>query len=417
APDTALSRLGRELVVTLSANLDGTGAIRTVDPLTILTRVGETETLGPEQRFEIARRLGAASALHGSLLRAGPNVRVDLTLVDLAGGPPLARVNASGAPGDIATLTDSLTLAILRQVWQRGEAPVPSLAALTTASVPALRAYLEGESAFARADWSGAVEAFERAYAADSTFWYAYWRSLYPRVYEGSRPDSAVLAALVEHRHEFPPADRLLLESGLEDSLSASLAATRQLTERFSDYWPGLFSYGNLLLHWTPYLGTTMEEARPVFERTVELQPDFVSAVEHLFWVTLFQRDAERATEVVAQLRGIADRAPEWLSPDRLHYHETLSTLLSAGGDFPPARLASDAEFIAAYSGSMPGIQFGIGLITFDFLRAQAQLNDAVLARAPRREIASGMWFGKGLAMAGRGAYDSAVVALERWVR
>src|SRR6185312_12864246 len=59
-----------------------------------------------------------------------------------------ARLCASvtNSPDSIVALTDSVTHKLLRQVWQRGEAPTPSLeAALETRSVPALRAFLEGE--------------------------------------------------------------------------------------------------------------------------------------------------------------------------------------------------------------------------------------------------------------------------------
>ena len=44
--DTALTRLGRDLAATLSANLDGVGEIRMVDRLTVLAQThGRTEPL------------------------------------------------------------------------------------------------------------------------------------------------------------------------------------------------------------------------------------------------------------------------------------------------------------------------------------------------------------------------------------
>ena len=42
--------------------------------------------------------------------------------------------------------------------------------AMTTSSLPALRAYLEGEAAYRRSDFATAVGAYERAVAQDSLF-------------------------------------------------------------------------------------------------------------------------------------------------------------------------------------------------------------------------------------------------------
>src|SRR5713101_7562928 len=213
AADTALERLGRELVVTLSASLDGVGGIHTAEAITVLAQVAEGEPLTPAAGAELARRLGARSVLRGTLVPAGREVRVDAVLFDVDSLGAIAHATVTGPVDDIAGLSDAATLNLLKQVWQRGTPPAPDLAAITTRSVPALRAYLEGEQALARAAFPEAVRAFDQAFAADSTFWFAFWRSLYPRVYEGTSADSATVAKLIAHRREFPAADRLMIEA------------------------------------------------------------------------------------------------------------------------------------------------------------------------------------------------------------
>ena len=66
-PDSALSRLGRELAITLSANLDGVDGIRTADALTVLAHV-PMSGLPPSHAdvVALARKLGASSALSGT---------------------------------------------------------------------------------------------------------------------------------------------------------------------------------------------------------------------------------------------------------------------------------------------------------------------------------------------------------------
>jgi hypothetical protein len=415
-PDTALSRLGRELAVTLSASLASVGDITTTEALTVLAQFPEDSVPALEAGANLARRLDARSVLHGTLVRSGGGVRADVRLDGAGDLEPLARVSVTGPAGDVAALTDSIALGLLGRVWRRGEAPVPTLAALTTHSVESLSAYLEGEQAMARAEFDEAVADFERAYAADTTFHFALWRSLYPRVYEGTRLDSARYAALIAHRDEFPTPDRRLIESGLQETLSGTLEARRRLTTEYASYWPGWYALADLLVHQAPPLGTGLEEARAALGRTVELNPDFASAWEHLFWVAVYQRDTTAAIHALAELERFEAPGAFKLNPDLMHYYRTILHLLRNGGTYGEERLELDADYIAGFAGGVPDLGFGIGILDFDFPKAQVQLAEAVLRRQPRRGLTAAMWLGKGLGLAGRGAWDSALVAMDRWV-
>jgi TolB-like protein len=418
APDTALARLGRELVVTLSANLDGVGGITTTDAITVLAQVGEGESVDPRRGAELARRLGARSVLHGTVLREGKNARLDVALFDVDGLASLAHATVAGPPDNIAALTDSATLALLKQVWRSGNPPVPSIAAVTTHSLPALRAYLEGERALTRAEFPEAVRAFDRAFAIDSTFWFAFWRSLYPHVYEGTRPDSATEAALLSHRDKLPEADRLVVEATLvAGTLSAQLAQLQEVTRRFPTYWPGWYDYGNLLVHWTPYLGTNVADARAALERTVELNPGFAEAWEHLMWTTLRQRDAPGGARVLRKLEGFATATGFRFNPDLIAYYHALSRLVASGGRDSAALVARDAQHVVAMYNAAPSEFLGVGFLIYGFTRGQVQFNDAMLARGPGPGLQAVAWVGDGFAQVARGAWDSALVAMDHWRR
>jgi hypothetical protein len=73
--DTALARLGRELVVTLSTSLDGVGDLRAAEATTVLALVPEAWPL--ERAAAIAERLGVGRLVHGTLARVGGEVRLD----------------------------------------------------------------------------------------------------------------------------------------------------------------------------------------------------------------------------------------------------------------------------------------------------------------------------------------------------
>ena len=199
-PDTALSRLGRDLVFTLSAELDGLGGLRVVDAHTVLART-IAEAPAAVDPASLARSFGAASIVQGSLVRVGAGVRLDLALLGADSAAPLARATVTAPADSVAVLTDSAARAILVQIWSRGSPPTPSLdAALRTRSVPALRAFLQGEGQITHGDWEHAAVSYQRAMEADPAFWLAYARHLYARHWSLAEPADSVVALLARHR-------------------------------------------------------------------------------------------------------------------------------------------------------------------------------------------------------------------------
>jgi serine/threonine-protein kinase len=157
--DTALARLGRDLAVRISASLDGIGEIETADRLRVAQEASDRRALSLDGAAALARRLGASSLLRGTLVRVGDQVRLDLGLYGTEGLAPLAEgITVTAHRDSIGTLTDSASWALLRQVWQRGEPPSPSLAAVTTRSLPALRTFLNGERHLEKDEWKLAAE-------------------------------------------------------------------------------------------------------------------------------------------------------------------------------------------------------------------------------------------------------------------
>ncbi|HKH93594.1 MAG TPA: serine/threonine-protein kinase, partial [Gemmatimonadaceae bacterium] len=192
--DSSLVRLGQDLVVTLSANLDGVGSLHTVDAATLLMRARKAPSPLPlADARAMARDLGARSVLTGTLINQGDRIRASVTLNRVGSDSAIAKATALASPRDIAALTDSLTWAILRQVWQRGTPPSPVLAGLTTPSVDALRAFLDGERQFQRLDADAALADYRRAFEIDSNFVQAFLRYHFVNGWKiVSTPDSAV---------------------------------------------------------------------------------------------------------------------------------------------------------------------------------------------------------------------------------
>ena len=193
-PDSELARLGRELVITLGATLDGVGGIRVADAMAVLATDKPRATYSLQQAAALGRRLNSSSVVHGNLVRAGQGVRLELGLFSSTDLRPIARASVTADPISLSVLTDSAAWSLLRQVWRSGTPPSPSLEAVTTRSIPALRAFLDGERAMAANDFMRAADNFAQAIQADSTFWLAYWRYEFAQNWHGHPVDSAVHA-------------------------------------------------------------------------------------------------------------------------------------------------------------------------------------------------------------------------------
>ena len=118
------------------------------------------------------------------------------------------------------TAIDDLSLETMRRLLGgAGEdlATSRNLADLTTSSVPALRAYLEGERHYRQAEFPRAVEAYERALEADSAFALALFRisDAYGWL-ESVISETAIEwgARSVQHMDRLSPRNRVIVAAG-----------------------------------------------------------------------------------------------------------------------------------------------------------------------------------------------------------
>jgi TolB-like protein len=412
--DTGLERLGRDLVLTVSPTLDGVGDIRTIDAHTVLAQSSDPVASSLEKDRAMGRALGAGSVLRGSVLRVGPQVRLDLGLFTSDSATILARASVTAAPDSIESLTNGVIRALLPQIWRGASSPSPSLdGALKTGSIAALRAFLEGERALVESRWDDATDAYSRAIEADSSFWLAYSRYVYVVQWRYRPVDSTIANALERHRGELPERERLMLESPPDEKASAALARHKQIAERFPFNWFARMEYADNLYHWGALLGHTAAEARAALEETVRLNPRFVPGWEHLMGNALATHDtiaSARALDTLAHLvAGLhsTEPGPGGLMQSRL-------VLLLERGDSGAARALSDSVVrdLAANGGpdfGNPGI-YGLNAADLDLQRRLLRVwRDSEKSATTRRVIAYD-W-------AARGAWDSALVAMDRNVQ
>jgi serine/threonine-protein kinase len=154
----------------LSRNFDGAGPIRTVPPtLVVRQRITRIDQVS---RRELSRALGARFVFHGSLLLIpGDSVRVVASMYDAVGDSVIGGdIQIEDAVQRIAALTDSLTMRGLAALNPLMRIAVARRASLGSPTLPALKAFLEGERLYRMNDFAAARTHYERALELQPTF-------------------------------------------------------------------------------------------------------------------------------------------------------------------------------------------------------------------------------------------------------
>lgn len=313
----AVELLGEGLVDLLSTNLGETAGIRTIDPRTTLHHwrqaAGRTGTVDLDGSLAVGRTVGAGSVLLGSAVEASGKVRLSADLHALD-GTVLARASVEGPADDVFALVDALSVKLLREIWRSSE-PLPQLrlSANTTESLPALRAFLEGEQFVRRSQWDSARTSLERAVAEDSTFALAHFRLGETFGWSegiGSRLAIAHSNAATRFADRLPARERSLVVAQQlhETGELAALDTLEAYTRRFPDDVGGWHMYADAQYHSIFERGTPIAHVRSSFDRVLELDPGFAPSYQHSIELALAVRDSARLFALLDAWGRVAGR-------------------------------------------------------------------------------------------------------------
>jgi tetratricopeptide (TPR) repeat protein len=296
-------QLWREgLVDVLSRDLDGAGPLRTVSPTVVVRRwSGRAD---PESAAELGRRTGAGLALYGSLLSSGrDSVRIRVTLLDVAHRNTMEEWELRDAADRLDRLTDSLTMRVLQGLGRTRPIGSVRLASFGSTSLPAVKAFLQGEQHLRRAEWDSALAYYERAIRLDSTFPLALRRASTALGWLRTGYDSLSNAYALRagaFNHGLPPRDSLLV---LSDSLFASMfaggplglhadtswgarlqrffATVEDATTRYPEDPEAWNNLGEALDHFGAFAGRSYQQQLEAFDRAIELDSAYAPAYLH----------------------------------------------------------------------------------------------------------------------------------------
>lgn len=393
-----LGYLREGIVDLLSINLDGAGSYRSVDPRAVLGYVARSRTgaLTPEDGRAVAERFDAGLYVLGDVIEAGGRVRLMATLYD-RGRRPLAQASVEGTPSEIFVLVDRLTVQLMAARSREPAEQLARIAALTSSSLPALKAYLEGEGHYRAGRYGAAFEAFRSAVIEDSTFALAHYRLSLAANWAVAWPWDSIVASsgrAAARAERLNRHARLLVEAlhayhlGAYDDAERHYRAVLASHPSYVEAW---FQLGEVLFHCNTMRGRSFVESREPFERTLELDPEHRGAIVHLLRVAAFQGQDREVRYLLD--RAIAFTPGDWSLELRAFQAFTLGN--------PSDRDRAVAELRSADAEVVRVAAFRIGLYARDLEGAERIARLLTDPRHRREERAIGHIYLAELALAG----------------
>ncbi|MDH4349833.1 MAG: hypothetical protein OEY20_05415 [Gemmatimonadota bacterium] len=363
------------LVDLLSTKLDGAGDLRTVDPGRVLARAGiiGTEPLDPASARQFAQELGAGAFLLGSVVADDEHTLLRATLHEVLGTAEVRVDVEAGADASVFELVDSLVRQLLASRTQSLGGQLTRLGAVTTDSLPALRAYLDGERAFRRGRAHESRAAYARAAEQDHDFALAHYRLATAHAACGA-PVAALHAVeratagarrLNPHTRTLLAAQAALLRGALGD---AERLCLRLLADRPDDV-EAWYRFARIQLDGNRFRGRPEAEARIALERTCTLDPRHAAAradLARLAWTTgdrgaardhalrYLELSADGDDAPVMAVIGQEDDAADRLAAARPAAFHQVVALQILGAAFPlaaaPAASGPWASLLAAHA-------------------------------------------------------------------
>jgi tetratricopeptide (TPR) repeat protein len=267
--------------------------------------------LAEQTRFEaaaleqIAKRLGVEMVLYGDLTQDGQQVGAQLVLSRIGSGVTIP-VTGNASQGDVFALVDELTQQVkghldLTPEQKRAEVDRP-VVDVSTDSLEAQRAYLEGLDALRHGSYQGAVSRFTEAARLDPGFVMAHARLAESQYHSGHVHEAGAAsdrALRLAEDPALPRAERYLVRAiaGLVGSnYEATAHAYHDLVELYPDDPDlnlGLADAYESLGH--------LKEAAESYQRALALAPEYDQAVLGLGRVLVTAGDYDEAVSLVQQ--------------------------------------------------------------------------------------------------------------------
>ena len=306
--------LGDGVVDLLSTKLDGAGNLRAVDSRSVL-RVASREGYAPGDEASarrVAAFFGSGLLLTGDIVEASGRMQMSAAL-RLAAGDEIAEATVDGAADDVFGMVDELTSQLLAGLQGGPAARVKRIAAVTTSSVPALKAFLEGERHFRAGQFTDGMESFRRATEEDSLFALAYYRlSIAAEWSFANRRSIQAAERAVQLADRLSERDRRILEAYRQRRFGRNEEAAviyRSILGTYPDEMEAWLDLSEIVFHANPLHGRSIVHSKPTLARVLEFDPNHATALIHYARVAAYEGDPASVDSLTSRFLALNPEA------------------------------------------------------------------------------------------------------------
>jgi tetratricopeptide (TPR) repeat protein len=272
----------------IATKMGGVEQYNSVDPRVVINFVERRglRNIDPQSGQTVAERYGAGLYVMGDVVELGDQLHLNVSIYELGTEEPTAQISVQGDADNLTGLVDQIVGLMLAAQFGKTATDLRSLAAMTTDSLEALKAYLEGEQEYNRGRFLGAVDAFQRAVEIDGQFALAYYKLGMSATWipDFDLAEQAVENA-VSHSARLSPQHLVLVEAFYAHQTS-NPTKVDSLLRGYLDIHPddveALYIYADAQFHFNQFFGRRIGQAREPFERALELDPNNDALTIHL---------------------------------------------------------------------------------------------------------------------------------------
>ena len=309
------------MVDLIAAKLSGED-LRALEPRTMLDawhKAGGTESndLSRDASLQLARQLKAGKALLGDVVGTPNRLVLTVSLLGVRKGDQITRVSVEGPPDSLGSLVNQIATQLLTQT--SGEAAT-RMTNLTSTSLPALRAYLDGQARLRRGDAVNAAKDFDRALKEDSTFALAGLGLRLATGWYGDQPlGNRGIEIAMREKARLSPRDQSLLVAlagpnypGVSSNLDVFKARERYLSFA-PDNAEAWYLLADQIFHYGSAIGIPNWEERSLagFKKAMELDSTYLPGYTHAMPLAPSMGDTAFLARAL-KLRSAADTAAYW---------------------------------------------------------------------------------------------------------
>lgn len=294
----------------ITNRLDAIPGMNATDPNILFSTVEKMgfDNRDPKEAAQIAEKLGANRVVLGSLTQLGEKIQVRMSKYDNLGNAVGQTIIEEGTFSELYGSASELVRRLVAEELEEQGSEFESSAILTTEKIESIIPFLKGQQQRRQGQFKEAVDSFKEAIENDTTFTLAYRAYLESagwvndlRIINRATDFFPYQQKLKELAPTLSGKQRELVEAEVQfiDGEVESINTFKNILKKYGESRETLAGLGEAIFHLNSVSGGDIMEAKPYFDRLIEIDPNNEEYLIHRLDLASFEDDLEKYEELL----------------------------------------------------------------------------------------------------------------------